>query len=104
MPQRPWEEVKGWAKAFAYNMVNEAPDRYVATITKSKRAGKILIDFFRNDYTATGIASYSLRARLGAPIAVPLEWRELAKLTSPTEQRIPTAAAPQRLPNGNRPE
>ena len=61
-------------------MVEEAPDTYVATITKSKRAGKILIDFFRNDYTATGIASYSLRARPGAPVAVPLEWRELTKL------------------------
>jgi bifunctional non-homologous end joining protein LigD len=64
----------------AHQMVEQAPDRYVATITKSKRKGKILIDFFRNDYTATGIASYSLRARAGAPVAVPLEWRELPSL------------------------
>jgi len=63
-------------------MVAEAPDKYVATITKSKRKGKILIDFFRNDYTATGIASYSLRARSGAPVAVPVGWRELTKLES----------------------
>lgn len=77
-----WAEVKGWASAFAHQMVEEAPDRYVATITKSKRTGKILIDFFRNDYTATGIASYSVRARPGAPVAVALEWRELTKLTS----------------------
>jgi bifunctional non-homologous end joining protein LigD len=75
-----WEEVKDWASAFAHQMVDEAPDTYVATITKSKRRGKILIDFFRNDYTATGIAGYSLRARPGAPVAVPLEWRELTKL------------------------
>jgi bifunctional non-homologous end joining protein LigD len=79
-PKNSWDEVKGWASAFAHNMVEEAPDTYVATITKSKRRGKILIDFFRNDYTATGIASYSLRARPGSPVAVPLEWRELAKL------------------------
>jgi len=80
IPHSSWHEVKGWASAFAHTMVAEAPDKYVATITKSKRKGKILIDFFRNDYTATGIASYSLRARPGAPVAVPLEWRELAKL------------------------
>ena len=79
-PSSCWEEVKGWAAAFAHQMVNEAPDRYVATITKSKRKGKILIDFFRNDYTATSIASYSLRARPNAPVAIPLHWRELSKL------------------------
>lgn len=77
-----WAEVKSWAPAFAHRMVKEVPDRYVAAITKSKRTGKILIDFFRNDYTATGIASYSVRARPGVPVAVPLEWRELAKLKS----------------------
>lgn len=82
VPTNSWEEVKGWASTFAHDMVEEAPDRYVATITKSKRKGKILIDFFRNDYTATGIASYSLRARPGAPVAVPLEWRELKNLRS----------------------
>lgn len=80
IPTRSWHDVKGWSSAFAHTLVTEAPDTYVATITKSKRKGKILIDFFRNEYTATAIASYSLRARSGAPVSVPLEWRELAKL------------------------
>jgi bifunctional non-homologous end joining protein LigD len=84
-PDNSWDEVKGWASAFAHKLVEEAPDKYVATITKAKRAGKILIDFFRNDYTATGIASYSLRARPGAPVAVPLEWPELTQLKSPDQ-------------------
>ncbi|HKT33564.1 MAG TPA: non-homologous end-joining DNA ligase [Nitrospira sp.] len=81
-PTSRWDEVKGWASALAHQMVEQAPDTYVATITKSKRKGKILIDFFRNDYTATGIASYSLRARPGASVAVPLEWSELTHLKS----------------------
>jgi bifunctional non-homologous end joining protein LigD len=79
-PTNRWDEVKGWASALAHKMVEQAPNKYVATITKSKRKGKILIDFFRNDHTATSIASYSLRARPGAPVAVPLEWRELTGL------------------------
>ena len=109
-PVRSWEEVKGWASAFAHEMVDNAPDRFVATITKAKRTGKILIDFFRNDYTATGIASYSLRARPGAPVAMPLQWRDLAKLKSANQfgmtavlkkiakQRLPPPLPRQRLP------
>jgi bifunctional non-homologous end joining protein LigD len=92
-PKSRWSEVKAWASAFAHKMVEEAPDTFVATITKSKRTGKILIDFFRNDYTATGIASYSLRARPGAPVALPLEWRELAKLKSASQFSMEAALA-----------
>lgn len=89
-PTSSWDQVKDWARALAHKMVREAPDKYVATITKSKRIGKILIDFFRNDYTATGIAGYSLRARAGAPVAVPLKWRELTALKSADQFRINT--------------
>jgi bifunctional non-homologous end joining protein LigD len=81
-PRNNWDDVKRWASAFAHRMVEEAPHKYVATITKSKRKGKILIDYFRNDYTATGIAAYSVRARPGMPVAVPLDWGELAALES----------------------
>ena len=109
-PVHRWDEVKGWASAFAHAMVQEAPDRYVATITKSKRKGKILIDYFRNDYTATGIAGYSLRARPRAPVAVPLEWGELPRLQSADQfdmkavlkrlrsAELQTAVPKQRLP------
>jgi bifunctional non-homologous end joining protein LigD len=81
-PKNSWDDIKSWAWGFAHRMVEEAPDKYVATITKSKRKGKILIDYFRNDYTATGIAAYSVRARPGMPVAVPLDWGELATLNS----------------------
>ena len=45
-PNSQWDDVKAWALAFAHTMVAEAPEKYMATITKSKRLGKILIDFF----------------------------------------------------------
>jgi bifunctional non-homologous end joining protein LigD len=61
-------------------MVAAAPEAYVATMSKAKRTGKIFVDYFRNDYTATAIADYSVRARPGAPVAVPLEWKELKGL------------------------
>ena len=77
-----WPEVKQFAGDFADEMVAAAPDAYVATMTKAKRTGKIFIDYFRNDYTATAIADYGVRARPGAPVAVPLAWDELKALQS----------------------
>jgi bifunctional non-homologous end joining protein LigD len=77
-----WPAVKALGAAVAEEMVSAAPEAYVATMSKAKRSGKIFIDYFRNDYTATAIADYGVRARPGAPVAVPLAWDELKGLES----------------------
>jgi len=77
-----WESVKAFAGALAHEMVADVPSAYVATMTKAKRNGKIFVDFFRNDYTATAIADYAVRARPGAPVALPLSWKDLDDLES----------------------
>lgn len=84
-----WPELKRFAAAVAHQMVKDLPDVYVATMTKAKRTGRIFVDYFRNDYTATAIADYSVRARPGAPVAVPLSWNELDALRSADQFRIP---------------
>ena len=75
-----WEEVKGFAKAFARMMVAAEPDRFIATMSKAKRKGKIFVDWLRNERGATAIAPYSTRARAGAPVALPVSWDELSRL------------------------
>ncbi|HEY3739203.1 MAG TPA: DNA ligase D [Bryobacteraceae bacterium] len=80
-----WAEVKAFAAKVASDMVDDVPDAYVATMTKSKRTGKIFVDYFRNDYTATAIADYGVRARPGAPVALPIEWKELKTLESASQ-------------------
>jgi bifunctional non-homologous end joining protein LigD len=77
-----WQSVKDFAGSVANEMVAATPEAYIATMSTAKRAGKIFIDYFRNDYTATAIADYSVRARPGAPVALPLEWKELKTLKS----------------------
>jgi bifunctional non-homologous end joining protein LigD len=72
-----WAEVKAFCASIANAMVRDVPDAYVATMSKEKRKGKIFVDYFRNDYTATAIADFAVRARPSAPVAVPLEWSEL---------------------------
>ena len=58
-------------------MATDSPERYVSVVTKSKRQGKILVDYLRNGRGATAVAPYSTRARAGAPVAMPLAWDEL---------------------------
>lgn len=79
---REWETVKLFAKTFAHVMAGKSPDRYTATMSKKKRKGRIFIDWLRNERSATAIAPYSLRARKGAPVAVPVTWDELERLKS----------------------
>jgi len=85
VPLRPscaWPAVNAFAAAFAASLAQTHPLEFVATATKTKRAGKIYVDYLRNSRGATSIASYSLRARSGAPVATPLRWDELGKIKS----------------------
>jgi bifunctional non-homologous end joining protein LigD len=105
-----WDSVKTFAAGLAHEMVEAVPAAYIATMTKAKRNGKIFIDFFRNDYTATAIADYAVRARPGAPVALPLSWNELDELESGSQftmkdvlarlkrKKPPAMPSPQRLP------
>lgn len=80
-----WPAVKSFAASLAEEMVAATPQAFVATMSKAKRTGKIFIDNFRNDYTATAIADYAVRARPGVPVALPLDWKELKGLKSPDQ-------------------
>ena len=78
-PNQSWEFVKTFSRALADSMVRDDPDRYLATMSKAKRRGKIFIDYLRNNRTATAVCAYSTRARAGAPVSMPVRWEELQK-------------------------
>ncbi len=79
-PPCPWNLVKDFTQGFAKAIAELHPQEFVAVSTKRIRRGRIFIDYLRNSRGATSIANYSLRARKGAPVAVPLRWSELGKL------------------------
>lgn len=81
-PKHGWDDIKTFCRSFAKQMERDAPDAYVATMAKALRRGKIFIDYLRNDFSATAIAPYSLRARKGAPVAVTLSWQQLEEINS----------------------
>ena len=72
-----WDEAKAFTKSVADLMVRTFPDRFVATISKAKRNGKILVDYLRNGEGATAVAPYVVRSRANAPVAMPIHWSEL---------------------------
>lgn len=96
-PSAGWDEVKGLAKRVADAMAADSPDSYVSTITKSKRKGKILIDYLRNGRGATAVAPYSTRARDGAAVSMPIGWDELGPDIGPAYFTVENA--PARLAN-----
>jgi bifunctional non-homologous end joining protein LigD len=74
-----WETTKAFAQTVALAMHADSPDRYVVTMSKSLRGGKLFIDYFRNSLEQTSVAAYSTRARPVAPVSVPLTWEELGR-------------------------
>ena len=80
-PAHSWDQHKDFSKRFAEALSLAEPDRYVATMSKAKRKGKIFIDYLRNQRGSTAIMPYSARARDGAPVAVPIGWDALADVT-----------------------
>lgn len=76
-PGHDWAMHKDFARRFAEALSLAEPDRYVATMSKAKRKGKIFIDWLRNQRGSTAVLPYSARAREGAPVAVPIDWDEL---------------------------
>ena len=79
-PGCDWDLTKRFAHGFADALARSEPDRFLSTATKSKRNKRIFVDYLRNGRGATAVASYSMRGRAGAPVALPLAWSELSKL------------------------
>jgi len=90
-PQHEWPVVKQFSAALSERLAADAPGRFVATMSKAKRTGKIFIDHFRNEIGSTAIAPYSPRARPGAAVAWPVSWAALDKVEAANAMTIAKA-------------
>jgi bifunctional non-homologous end joining protein LigD len=94
-----WDDVKAFCKAVANNLADAEPNRFIATMSKAKRKGKMFIDYLRNERGSTAIAPYSLRSREGAPVATPVTWQELTTIKAANAFDIETVAARAKEPD-----
>ena len=75
-----WKNARLIAKNIAELMEARWPDKYTSNMKKSKRKGKIFIDWVRNTKGATSVAPYSLRIRKKLTVSMPISWNELDKI------------------------
>jgi len=75
-----WDSFSNFANQVAQLMEAKWPNRYTTNIRKDARAGKIFIDWLRNTSGATFVAPYSLRARPGATVSMPIAWDDLDRI------------------------
>ena len=94
-PTNDWSVCLAFARSVASEIAEHDPARFTTKFAKVGREKQILIDYLRNNRTNTAVAAYSVRARPGATVSVPVAWDELTTRFRPERWTIKTL--PRRL-------
>lgn len=86
-----WTDAKAIARSICQQMAADSPQKYLMSMARQERRGKIFLDYLRNDRMATAVAPLSPRARVGAPVSMPLTWNQVRKGLDPTRYTLWTA-------------
>ena len=76
-----YEEVHEFAHGVAEVVAAQRPHQLTVEVRKAKRHGRTFLDTNRNGPAQTFVAPYSVRPIPGAPVATPLDWDELGRVT-----------------------
>lgn len=96
-----WDTVKDFSQAIVLHLASVIPERFVAKSGPRNRVGKIFVDYLRNGFGATTVSAWSVRARPGLGVSVPVDWDELGRLSGAAHWNAMTIA--ERINTGNSP-
>ncbi|PTQ69198.1 DNA ligase D [Pseudomonas sp. GV071] len=86
--QAGWDSVKAFSKALATFMTQQIPERFTDKMGPQNRVGKIFVDYLRNQRGASTASAYSVRARPGLPVSVPIRREELDDLKNAAQWTV----------------
>jgi bifunctional non-homologous end joining protein LigD len=72
-----FEQTKAFAKTVAELFESAEPELVVSRMTKTRRTGRVLIDWSQNDRRKTTVCVYSLRSGERPTVSTPLDWEEV---------------------------
>jgi bifunctional non-homologous end joining protein LigD len=72
-----YEKTKAFSHAIAEFLESQSPEIVVSNMQKSRRPGKVLVDWSQNDDHKTTINVYSLRAKESPTVSTPVTWDEV---------------------------
>ncbi|KOV74997.1 MULTISPECIES: non-homologous end-joining DNA ligase [unclassified Streptomyces] len=75
--RQDFDAVREFAHDVAELAAARHPDRLTTAARKQDRGDRLYLDVQRNGYAQTAVAPFTVRARPGAPVAVPLTWEQL---------------------------
>ncbi len=86
-----WPVAKNFAHIVCAQMAHDSPAKYLDNMSKSRRVGKIFLDYLRNDRLSTAVAVLSPRARDGAPVSMPIPWKNVRRGLDPKKFTLRSA-------------
>ena len=88
-----WVQSKAFAKAVSEHLAKTIPTLFSAKMGPQNRINKVFVDYLRNGRGSTTACAFSVRARPGLPVSLPISWQQLDELRASNEYNIVTALA-----------
>jgi len=92
-PRFSQSQVRELAHLIALVVNRRNPDLTSLERSPGKRKGRVYLDYLQNRSGATMAAPYSVRPREGAPVSMPLSWKEVTPRLDPLDFNIRTVPA-----------
>lgn len=78
-----YDAARAWALEIAQRVVVALPERATVERSKAERHGRVYVDVMQNAKGHHAVPPYVLRPVPGAPVSMPLDWRELTPELDP---------------------